>query len=459
MPDPDWWGQEILRRAGTAPLWIKCTQIERYAQQTVIQLLLTVLDTRWDRVERLYVRSAIIDDQGESMAHHLWECLLKRAPSLKQLGLYISGRENAPLSRPLLGDSAPLLKVLRINRLTFSVQAPWLSGLRSLTIGSTTPSDLLQVLEGISHLEALRVDDICDDGEADVGDKPSLPSVLRLRHLEQFDISASQLTPCSTFLKQITTSSKCSSVSLRFLIPKKDSSRNILPGLLLPFSQFLDRYLAFFPESAMSMTHTPDAFTLSSSEPNNSNSFMLTICFEGKYSFTAYLLAIILGTFTSGMPKVVSMKFGTFRTTQQVVETIISFLPRFTSLITLEADERFILRLMEEKENHTGLLLPTLRTININAFNVSFFGSFGGIDEENRSPLVDYLVLRMVRGSPIGVLDLTQCPDLDVRALVPVLENSNLAGLNVLWARYSMSGVRQRFQHMDISTIDMSEYL
>lgn len=441
---PDWWGHEVLRRAGTAPLWIKSTEIGRYVHRE-IGFLLHIIDTRWDRVERLYIRSNIVDD-GKAMTHHNWDRLFQPAPSLKELGLYISGLEDVGLNSPLLGDSAPLLKVFRAKNVSFSVRAPWLNGLRSVTIGVTTLPDILQMLQGTPRLECMRVENL-DDMEEGSHQKSHLPPVVQLRHLELLDIGSSQLRPCSTFLKQIKIPSKCSFITSRLLIPAKDALKYILTDLLSSFSQFLDRYLAFYTASTTSIFHSSKSLSLLSSEGNSSTPFTLHICLEGKYAFTAYVLEIILGAFASGMPKFVSMKFGTFRTPQPVIDVIISFLPRFSLLGTLETDERFIFRLLEEQEDTTGILLPDLHTIKLDTFNVSFFGCFGGNNEENRSALVDYLVLRTELGKPIGVLDLTQCSDLDVNALIPVLEDSSLAGLRVLWARYGMSKAIQKFEH------------
>ncbi|PPQ94271.1 hypothetical protein CVT25_004930 [Psilocybe cyanescens] len=440
---PEWWGHKVLRRASTAPLWIKSTEVGRYMQREV-GFLLHVLDTRWNNVERLYIRTSTVE--GTKVTHHDWNALFRPAPLLKELGLYISGLEDAVFDFPLLGDSAPSLRVFRAKDVKFSARATWLNGLRSVTVGNSSLPEIMQILQGAPLLEYLRIEKL--DGEGNVKQQ-ALP-IVRLRHLKHLDISSSQLRVCSSLLECLTIPPNCSLIITRMFIPTKDTLEYILTDLLHPLSQFMDRYLAFHNSSTISITHSSKSFSLkdNSSPEEDSTCFALTICLEGNTGFTPYVLDIIMGAFSPALSRTAFLKFGTFRAPTGIIDVLISFLPQSPMIRTLETDERFILHLFEAQEDSTELLLPTLHTIKLDTFNVSFLGCFGGNNEENRSALVDYLVLRSEAGKPINILDLTQCSDLDVNTLIPFLEDLSLFGLKILWARYGMSNSIQQFEHV-----------
>ncbi|KDR84470.1 hypothetical protein GALMADRAFT_237346 [Galerina marginata CBS 339.88] len=272
------WVNEILRRSEGALLWIRGSVSERQNQSRAWMFFHLLIKNNWTRIQRFVVDVGPLSMDDRSTT---WQTILQPAPNLENFKVrsyhdnYRDGLDfyipmtfvsedyllffRPPLDHPLdlFSNHAPSLREFEPTQMYFSLSAPWLPNLRSVSF--TSPVSLhktFQAIEQMPQLERLELEEVLYPP-----DQPTLPhlSFPRLTAIVVSDF----LCVCSLVLSHINPAQGCS-LSLSALdLPHSPPTTPVLRDA----HQALSKYMKLFYQS-----HTATRIALRCS----SNAFSFT---------------------------------------------------------------------------------------------------------------------------------------------------------------------------------------
>ncbi len=156
---------ELLRRTGTAPLWIKATWIVRIQPanhpQKSANFLFDVLEENWHRTQKLVFRHKIHPTFHPSS----WPVFFRAAPQLETFEVTLERHwlhaarnpDDSPIST-LFSGYAPLLHRFYLTCFTIDHRSPWICHLRSISFDNVYNVRLiLCILSSTPQLQQLLV--------------------------------------------------------------------------------------------------------------------------------------------------------------------------------------------------------------------------------------------------------------------------------------------------------------
>lgn len=158
--EEDYWTKEVMQRAGESTLYIYGSLDGD--QPGPRAFFASLLNENWQRIKRLDV----IVIRGQHLKRGTWDVLFRASTELEIIRLQVQqGEEWYPRSRPndehhppIFADTAPLLLEFSIQEAPvewFSLQAPWLNQLHSLTLSTPFAFNATEVLMTLARIPAL----------------------------------------------------------------------------------------------------------------------------------------------------------------------------------------------------------------------------------------------------------------------------------------------------------------
>ncbi|KAF4613170.1 hypothetical protein D9613_010899 [Agrocybe pediades] len=201
-----YWKEEVLSRAGQAPLWVYGTMKRCHAPD-----FLFFIQSNWHRLQALTIFEPfsepwVLLPQQRQM---LWECLKAPAPNLQRIHIQLYDSTTAvPKSYPFFSDHAPVLNEFHIlsRPYKFSHTAPWARTISTVTFVKSlfTTEEILQALKYMPQLGHL----IVEDRGIPAGDTLEI-SPIHLPHLKTLTLSTVGLLEATIILKSIVPSPGC----------------------------------------------------------------------------------------------------------------------------------------------------------------------------------------------------------------------------------------------------------
>ncbi|KJA26697.1 hypothetical protein HYPSUDRAFT_36425 [Hypholoma sublateritium FD-334 SS-4] len=222
-PAPEWLA-ELLRRTGSAPLWINARNaLVAESPSHISRFIFAILTNNWYRVERLVLRVEV--PRWSVQNADLWGWVYTPAPQLKVFDVYFgSALTPHPSSVPLFADNAPALRSLVSDHHPIDLHASWLPNLRCLDIDAPcTPAEAVIALQSTKNLECLTLG-LLSTPEAD-----SEPGVAHLSKLRELTLITG-LEHCPFLLSHIYTALDCSFMYW----PPNIEEDHLAPHILVP---------------------------------------------------------------------------------------------------------------------------------------------------------------------------------------------------------------------------------
>ncbi|KDR84477.1 hypothetical protein GALMADRAFT_237353 [Galerina marginata CBS 339.88] len=251
------WGNEVLRRSQGALLWIRGSVVRGSQDQAWIFFEL-LLNNHWTRIQKVVVDVPPIDDRFLD-----WQTFLQPAPNLETFQVQFcyydpwsmqgsnsvwraSSEDKLLFSRfpqdlplALFSNNAPSLRKFVPTQIYFSLDAPWLSNLRSISL--SRPITLRKAFQAIQQMPLLEYLNLV--ALRYTPNEPTLPhlSFARLTNIILSDF----FNVWSRVLNHITPAPGCS-LSLAALDRWGDS---LTTQILLDAGEALSKYLRIFNQS------------------------------------------------------------------------------------------------------------------------------------------------------------------------------------------------------------------
>ncbi len=427
---------ELIRRSGTALLWIK-TDIPHCYRRTKKQIP-DILETYWDRVQKLDV----------TIPYHLMNQSPLRRPALhlESLRVDISSCYRRPEfnnpSPSLFSGSAPLLRNLRWKGYGLNITAiSWCRQVRCMDLSAKlTVFEILQVLESTINLTNLQLDSVVADNHA-----LTLPFV-SLRKLAQLDLNLSdKLTPGAVLLEHLHIPPYCAVVFSAQKVQNGEIDKASTFGpIAATISACAQRCLAHHLPQQLQVVMTNASFLFKATDCSRKPYFSLHINIvpqkRGKFPYNARS-TLVDELFKSDLSKVTFLEFGFSRNLHYVprLKGVIECLPSVETLVT---EKPFLLDLRGYlppggMDPPPIIHFPMLKTLRLRSFT---FSQLCYQSHKDRDYVSRYIMERNRCGCPISIIDFT---DMNFNVLPNMAFLTKVNGVKVLWRQSGVLEIQE----------------
>ncbi|PPQ66534.1 hypothetical protein CVT26_009509 [Gymnopilus dilepis] len=409
------WMREILERSGEhSLLWIKANRVLDGEK-----VFIDILARHWSRIQRIVV----------NVAYHvrfssIWKPIFTPAPLLEAFKITFKPTDSlddddhpwqSASQVTLFAEDAPALREFSALGYAFNLDAPWLSGLRSVCFGPPFRMEqVMPVIRSMPRLETLRL-----EGLYPKKSQRNLPSSISLAKLETLILEQVYFEDCSNILERLEVPSTCAII----VRPCSLISSHPLKTLIRPFVQVARRSLLDLSPRGLSLTY--DHYRVGLADASSLGRSLFSFTFElSNVELTRTLLTQF------AVPELVNV-----RTMHLNLEChggsdeenmLRQFYSHCQSVQTVHIDDinlKYLYPRKDGRTNRTRLVFPSLTSLHINSLT---FLQRGGTQYYY---LQNFLRSRKRVGRPIKVLDLTEC----TRRRFDVGFLSEMTGLKVLW--------------------------
>ncbi|PPQ92241.1 hypothetical protein CVT25_008924 [Psilocybe cyanescens] len=437
----DLWRKAVIERSEGSLLWVKgdFIGVSRRKLRPILEFAYEVLETRWDRVQRLYLT---IDYR--KIDFDKWPSLHRSAPHLQLFKVSITGRRMPiPKTTPqvcLFGHDAPLLVDFQANGLPFALDAPWLCNLRILNVGHTlTSNDILNMLTMTTHVEILRI-----EHPIAMRKKPDLQRTIHLPNIRQLFFVGHLSTIINVF-EHISALDACC-VDLSVISVENLSITNLDLTPLQVVGRFIRGFFHKFKTTSISLSHFGSYFFLyDTSLPSSVMIFSLSLRCGGSVGMVNIIDSIfesspIHPVFSSNIVEVdldldLDSSFNTSST----------YLYSCSSVLTLYCDERTLECLLQTQKRSSDIVFPFLRSLKLKFIGVC------SSDEE--SAIIQFVRSRLHCSHPITVLDLTECNPYDLEHLESI---GDTPSLTIRWLSLGNETMEYRCDDSNVNRLCLS---
>ncbi len=434
--------RELIRRSGTALLWIKTSIMHSYLRTE--KQIPDILDTHWYRVQKL--------DVTMSIPYNLMNQSPLGRPALHLESLRV--QVNCYHRRPEFNDSlpsffsgnAPLLRDLRWKGYGLNITAiSWLHQVRSMDLSAIlTVFEILQVLDSTINLTNLQLDSVVADDHALTFPFVSLP---KLAHL---NINLSdKFTPGTVLLEHLHIPLYCAVIfSARKIQEEEINEESTFGPIAAAISACAQRCLAHHLPQRLQVGMTNASFLFQATDCSRTPYFSVHInIVPQKFgTFPYHARSTLLDElFKSSLSKVTLLELGISRNIGHVpgLGKIIECLPSVETLVT---EKPFLAVLcnhlpLRQINPPPSLNFPKLKTLRLRSFTFSQLCSKSRKSRETLDPVSRYLLGRIACGYAISnVIDLTEMSFY----VLPKMEFlSKVNGVKVLWRKNCVSGIQE----------------
>lgn len=435
----EWWN-ELIRRSGTAPLWIRASSTQ-FKPMNVLRpgsskdiecFTFNLISNNWHRIQKLIV-------EGDSPHFGLTRAMLRfPAPQLEQFQAPlpktdVGGLDQADvITTPLFAGYAPQLLRLHAGSHVVDPKAPWLRHLLSIHIGSSyTVCDALAVLSATHSLQ-----DVWLTSHA-VQDISTHHFVVSLKYLKLLDYLGSA-QHCAALLDRVKLPPHCAlSIWINFHDDYEEMAeikRTLLPVINI-FTRHLNRRLQLQRFNIISLNSMPNSdifLKVSETVFRNECLFSLSIPYNMDHgSMILDKLALL------DLTRITELRF---TTTCYVNPSFGHFFNCLLSLETICIDNQSLKYLIFLQNNMPLAKDPSIFFPSLKVVNASHTGDTHWLeaDVEDLAVFSTFILSRVQNGHPVTTLDMTRTchkipADLDMYAEVK--------GLKVLYKRPLIPGI------------------
>ncbi len=418
----DEWRNELLRRTGTALLWISArggTGGLLDNSTGIISFLFDILSNNWNRIQKISLE--YIDGSYMHPGLPQWNPLYLPAPNLQTFDIDFSkgdlssedvGEEYK--DTPLFCHDAPMLREFYAKELRFDFSAPWLQHLYLLHIDiKATINEILTILEATPFLRKLTIF-AYKLRDSEVTPTPSLPTI-SLPDLSCLILRASFIGG-ATLLDHLELPLGCTTKI--YLRNEKDRiSEESCHFCVQMVSRLARNIFRVYTPQKLLLECSPDRLVFEVEDPTKH----LGRCFEFEILHYDNRPPSMLYTTTT----TVFLEWFTLSELSQVTEfrlenlidlpdTIFSsFIACLPSVTLLEAPAKMLVYLVEFQDRLSKqladrpiVIFPLVQTVRLDHSTFTYFaGDQGGLAKI----IMKYLLARIKDGCPISTLDLTNC--------------------------------------------------
>ncbi len=397
------WRDELIRRSGTAPLWIKATYpysgvgpLGTYPEVFFFKLI----TGNWHRIQKLVISPYSKFSLPRSL-------LTFPAPKLEHCEapyVWVAAEsQNKDDPVPLFADHVPMLHSIYICREYLDLQAPWLCRLRSLVLDdSYSIIDALTVLSATRRLQDLVIEDI-SDGDI-TGSHPTvflgclkslelhnhtMPGIKLLNHIE-IPIDCSLTIKPNKFYSSISFSDHVqpfvSMMGILIQHAKRSLEARIVNEIDINYVRRDHMSLTFYTSLPLRRLVCISVPLRGNSDASVLESFLMKLLLLDFASVTKLKF-----TSNSRLHRYLGPFFSQFRSVD-----VIS-----TDLSTLSHLARLQKKFIKEAKKKATIMFPTLEVIDL-----SICSSLQSISSVNRL-ISTFLQFRVREGHPITTLDMS----------------------------------------------------
>ena len=202
------WREELVRRGGDAPLWIRTESSGRILSgpesphdKYIVQFFFNLVRSNFHRIQKLLI-------VGEYSKFELTRSMLNfPAPQLEYCELsFRPTNRDRDQDMALFADHAPMLRIFHFRGCAFDCRAPWLGHIHSIVLDRTYHIlDALAVLSETHNLQELKIESISNF------DMTTHLPILSLSHLKYLEYNGySNRTAVATLMDHIQIPVDCS---------------------------------------------------------------------------------------------------------------------------------------------------------------------------------------------------------------------------------------------------------
>ncbi len=437
----DKWREEIVRRSGTAPLWINADFVyqrgprAKSSQEFFFQLM----NNNWHRIHKLVITRCSSPRLKLTRSMFSFPAPILEYFELRchlELGEVHDNRR----TKPLFANHVPKLRSLHIFSGAFDQRAPWLGHLCTLVLDDTySLSASLAVLSATHSLQELKIVNL---PYCDTSDLKYLPFVC-LSRLKYLEYQGRNHELGAVLLDRVAIPVNCSVIIQLGGFYNKESlaeQKQHLLSIIDIFIRHSKRAFQSLPFSNVHLAHCHQCHITLKCQTSHPVPCLLSISTELRGDSDANLLEAFLKKMLSlDFSSVTKLKFalenrrlnpcfGLFFSRLPSVEII------YTNLVTLSQLAHFQNVFISQSSMQPKLLFPKLKVVAL----VTFCWGQPRISFVNQV-VASFLLLRLREGHPITTLDMTHHLPLigppDLRPLAAV------KGLKVLYRLETVEGV------------------
>ncbi len=431
------WRKELMRRTGTALLWIKINEVKNKQpadpSRAIGQFFFSLIRENWHRIQNLVVYL----HATPTFHPTTWEPLSRPAPVLERFNMMWERTQPAQNTDPtplavLFSGSAPMLRDFCFLPYTIDERVPWLCQLRAMEFDNAyNIRDVLGILQSTPHLQELKIGGIKCEAISSPLPIVSLPHLRYLKYEGPPQEGA-------TLLDHMEIPAQCllniPSSYDTFPISSDATDRQRL-SISHPFVRYIQRYLQFRAPNRISLRYNGD--------------LCITVDVSQKYPFYApFTASIPLGddTYDSNglwtnlttvvLPELSSVTELRFDCSRRMNSTLSLFFSSFTSLKTIETDTRSLgyLTALQNAMNVTDMdssfiLFPLLDTIDLDLVSHVFVYKVS-------SRVQNFIMRRIREGHPISRLRLMNYSNYSP----PILDALSKADGLTVWSLWTAGG-------------------
>ncbi|KDR74020.1 hypothetical protein GALMADRAFT_212209 [Galerina marginata CBS 339.88] len=447
----DNWRNEIMRRAGSAYLWITGHILQLPTpSQTFFFSILTDRNC-WNRIQRI-----VVDVQDIDPADSRWDALCYPAPSLEvfRMSFALANPDILPILHPhrtsnsahygsLFANNAPSLREFDARKIYFAPDVTWLSQLRHIFFPPWFPvSHVLKLLQKMPHLQSLQPPEFFQPlpGISPENHKVDPPH-LHLPNITKFNIVAT-LDHCQAFMKHITPAPGC---GFSFIPMGPPLSENSPLGMIdLHLAKHMHNYFKIHPPTALRFECSRGIVNLQLDEVSDLH--------YSEYAFLVYVFAwdgipfdlfcLLLDSISSSQPYFTSLEnlsLDLYRFTKPALyASLRSTLDAMASVTTLRTNGESVRVLLNLELSHAvnggrSILFPALRTLQI------IYIALGRVDQLNpksgdADAILLFMRIRRQASIPTFKLDFSGYPSHPLR---DITVEEELKGLGNRWVEES----------------------
>ena len=433
----DAWRNELMRRTGTALLWIAARKYPIADDSTgIISFFFDIIRKHWHRIQKIVVPAGIYPRRIHPQPW--WNPLYLPALNLQTFNLDFyegdSPNKNVDdeyIDAPLFSNNAPMLREFCSRGCRFDLGAPWLRHLHTLHLDiELTINEILATLEATQGLGDLYI------RQAVFGETTSSLPIISLPALSRLELFSGIIVG-TTLLDHLELPLGCvMKIYLRNSV--SGISEEFCRSSMQTISTLAGNIFQLYAPQKLLLNCSPNALALEA-DTQADGRFEFHIWFNFCQAPTTYMTRMFLEGFT--LPQLCKVTEFCFATSIELpVTTFASFIACLSSITVLDAPERtveYLVKLQDrlnEQADRPIVIFPLVKTARFDNLGVTYFQGHDGA-------LLEYLLARIEDGCPISTLDLTKCSS-GMLPPVDFLEEMT-AGLKVLWKRWGAEDISE----------------
>ncbi len=424
----DAWRNELMRRTGTALLWIAARKYP-VSDNSTVSFFFDTLSKYWHRIQKIVVPAI---DYSHMHPRPRWTPLYLPAPNLQtfDINFYAGEFPNENCDEeygdvPLFSNNAPMLREFYSRDCRFDLGASWLHHLHLLYIDiDLTIKEILTILEAAPCLKDVEIH------EAELGEATSSLPVISLPDLSRLSLFA-ELMVGATLLDHLEFPLGCT-MQISLSTGVDDPSEELCCFCMQTVSRVARNNFQVHTPQKLALNCSPGTLALEADTEAGT-----------RFEFRIWHPTISMSTmFFEGftLPELSKVTEFCFENSIELPETVFaSFISCLSSVTILDAPERTIDYLVEfqdglnEQADRSIVIFPLVKTVKLDNLGLTYFRG-------DQGALMEYLLARIEDGCPISTLDLTQC-NLGVLPRLDFLEE--MTGLKVLWKRWEVNDISE----------------